>query len=626
MELQLVQPGPGQRANARTPQCHTTLLFTFLLTVVSGLPASAATATAGEVLLENITGQSITVKINYYNLASGSKVLPPIPSRKFANGDRAYLAFNNKRIQASKVSITVSTAAGSKSWVYTKKSGDFIIRITSSELPRSGSGSKPTTVTTPKSKPKVTPKPVVKSNTPAGDVHFSNKSGQTVDLEVNYYDDASGKKITDPNVTWKFTNGKSAYLAIDKKRLRASRISVAVKTAAGSASWEYANTNGGDLRIIIAAAQLPKKPSSPAPKTVTRSKTPVAGEVLVHNDTCRNVKFILRSYVASSGKTYAPNRWWDFKPGERAYITRNGRYKASRVDYTIRTKYGDKLWYMTNYTPGKVTVRVSKGDTARPFRLNYSDIALNMAKAKQGNAFAMGVLAEIFVIGLPGYPEDISKSAAWSSKAAKLNDPTGTYIQGLYAFHGMGGVRQSVAEGKRLYKRAAEMGHSNAEYTLGAMYWNGDKTRQDRATGYKWIARAAERGHPMAQRILGFMYVDGDYLKRDYSKAHYWLGKAGAQGDAAAMNDVGAMYEEGKGIRQSTAKAESWYHRAAALGNDDAVNNLKRLARNRFLKWFGPSSGSAGRDWYNQRGSDGLRGSDKLYLTNQANRIQQHGR
>ena len=49
----------------------------------------------------------------------------------------------------------------------------------------------------------------------------------------------------------------------------------------------------------------------------------------------------------------------------------------------------------------------------------------------------------------------------------------------------------------------AEKGDSTAQYFLGAMYAKGEGVPKDNAEAVKWFRKAAEQGHTDAQYILG---------------------------------------------------------------------------------------------------------------------------
>ncbi len=80
------------------------------------------------------------------------------------------------------------------------------------------------------------------------------------------------------------------------------------------------------------------------------------------------------------------------------------------------------------------------------------------------------------------------------------------------------------------YRKAAEQGHAEAQFKLGAMYFSGDGVLQDDAGAVKWYRMAAEQGHAAAQADLGYMYENGLGVPQDDAEAEKWHWKAAEQG------------------------------------------------------------------------------------------------
>jgi TPR repeat protein len=59
------------------------------------------------------------------------------------------------------------------------------------------------------------------------------------------------------------------------------------------------------------------------------------------------------------------------------------------------------------------------------------------------------------------------------------------------------------------YRKAAEQGHAEAQFRLGAMYFSGDGVPRDDAGALRWYRLAAEQGHAEAQDDLTYMYEHG---------------------------------------------------------------------------------------------------------------------
>jgi TPR repeat protein len=69
------------------------------------------------------------------------------------------------------------------------------------------------------------------------------------------------------------------------------------------------------------------------------------------------------------------------------------------------------------------------------------------------------------------------------------------------------------------YRKAAEQGHAEAQFKLGAMYFSGDGVPRDDAGAVKWYRMAAEQGHAEAQADLDFMLENGLAVPQDDAEA-----------------------------------------------------------------------------------------------------------
>ena len=149
----------------------------------------------------------------------------------------------------------------------------------------------------------------------------------------------------------------------------------------------------------------------------------------------------------------------------------------------------------------------------------------------------------------------------------------------LYLSKGDGMTEENIRAFK-LFLRAAEAGHSEAQYYLGYCYDNGEGVPQDYLDGAKWYCNAAEQGHADAQANLGYCYIEGHGVPQDHVEAVKWYRKAADQGSAMGQNNLGCCYDNGQGVPQDYVEAVKWYRKAAKQGHAHAQNNLGRCYDN----------------------------------------------
>jgi TPR repeat protein len=91
----------------------------------------------------------------------------------------------------------------------------------------------------------------------------------------------------------------------------------------------------------------------------------------------------------------------------------------------------------------------------------------------------------------------------------------------------------------------AKAGAAEAQYMVGAAYFNGNGTQRDLAQGERWLLAAAEQGLAHAQCDLGALYAEGKGVKQSHSEAAKWLRKAAEQGDSLGQAGLGSIYAKG---------------------------------------------------------------------------------
>jgi TPR repeat protein len=168
--------------------------------------------------------------------------------------------------------------------------------------------------------------------------------------------------------------------------------------------------------------------------------------------------------------------------------------------------------------------------------------------------------------------------------------------------------QESYDEAFVCFMRGIELNphHSELQFMLGSMYEHGDGATQDAAQAVAWYRKAAENGHSGAQFNLGLLYDLGsgqnyrDWLvnpdrvplnevKQDRTQAIVWYRRAADQGNSDAQYNLGFLYENGQGVSQDYEQAEHWYRKAADQGNSsaqDKLGTIREQAEKQYEKGF----------------------------------------
>ena len=116
------------------------------------------------------------------------------------------------------------------------------------------------------------------------------------------------------------------------------------------------------------------------------------------------------------------------------------------------------------------------------------------------------------------------------------------------------------------YRKAAEQGDIQAQFTLAIMYEGGLGVSQDRAEAVKWWRKAADQAALTRNSCLAD-------VEEDDAEAVKWYRKAAEQGNSDAQQMLGIMYERGsKGVPQDYTEAAKWWRKAA--DQQGKLNNL----------------------------------------------------
>ena len=90
----------------------------------------------------------------------------------------------------------------------------------------------------------------------------------------------------------------------------------------------------------------------------------------------------------------------------------------------------------------------------------------------------------------------------------------------------------------------------------------------------KWYRKAAEQGLAQAQFSLGNRYSEGTGVPKNHAEAAKWYQRAAKQGYAKAQYNLGNMYFNGEGVSVNSIKAYMWWSLAMEQGNESATKNL----------------------------------------------------
>ncbi|MCJ1962551.1 SPOR domain-containing protein [Novosphingobium mangrovi (ex Hu et al. 2023)] len=149
-----------------------------------------------------------------------------------------------------------------------------------------------------------------------------------------------------------------------------------------------------------------------------------------------------------------------------------------------------------------------------------------------GDAARADVKAGVDAWSAGNYAEAV---ALWQPLAAK-DDPDALF--NLAQAYKLGrGVPEDLDQARRLYGRAAALGHVQAADTYGLLLFQ----EGEREAALPYIKASAKRGDPRAQYVLGIAHFNGDFVPKDWVEAYALLTLARQDGLPQASKALAQM-------------------------------------------------------------------------------------
>jgi TPR repeat protein len=110
-------------------------------------------------------------------------------------------------------------------------------------------------------------------------------------------------------------------------------------------------------------------------------------------------------------------------------------------------------------------------------------------------------------------------------------------------------------------------------------FFGKDCARVDEKKSIAWWRKAADMGNSNAMNDIACAYADGLGVKQDYAKARKWFEKAAALSHPSATYNLGKMRFKGDGFRKNRPRAFDFFEKAAELGEPAAQRMIRRFSR-----------------------------------------------
>jgi uncharacterized protein len=190
---------------------------------------------------------------------------------------------------------------------------------------------------------------------------------------------------------------------------------------------------------------------------------------------------------------------------------------------------------------------------------------LTRAAEEGGNRRAMSNLGSLCLISFPN-TNAMAEAFQWYTRGAELGDALACLQLANFYYHGWGVVTTNLETYRDWRLKAAKLGVTDAQYTLGSAYRTGDGVPQDVANSLLWYRKAAAKNHPRALYDLALHYLEDKTNRASMLMAQDYMLRAAKAGHREAQFQCALSDFRGDGLPPEFESGKQWLRRAAENG------------------------------------------------------------
>ncbi len=204
-------------------------------------------------------------------------------------------------------------------------------------------------------------------------------------------------------------------------------------------------------------------------------------------------------------------------------------------------------------------------------------VAKVLWEAESGNPDALYQAALVSAYG-EGVGQDVQSAVGYLRRAAEMGHLDAQMALGTILLNKYDDIEPNVNEGLMLLKASADQGHLDSVWALGEALVNGLEGDEGLESGLKLLKEAADGGHARALHSLGVLaeYGVGSPVP-DYEAARRLYERAAALGHSESQYNLALMDAAGRGCIQDWSSAVAKFHQAARWGHAGAMLQLGKL-------------------------------------------------
>ena len=139
-------------------------------------------------------------------------------------------------------------------------------------------------------------------------------------------------------------------------------------------------------------------------------------------------------------------------------------------------------------------------------------------------------------------------------------------------------VSQDLSHAATLYRQAAELGNTHAQWRLGVMLDMGEGVKENPKEAVEWFRKAAAQGDRSAIVSLAVMHSMGRGVTQDFRESMRLYREAARRGEPHGFYGVGILHARGEGVPEDRTEAFAWMLAAATTGDRQAKELIEKEA------------------------------------------------
>lgn len=192
--------------------------------------------------------------------------------------------------------------------------------------------------------------------------------------------------------------------------------------------------------------------------------------------------------------------------------------------------------------------------------------------SNEGNPYATFYLGTLYENGT-GVEQNNNTALSHYVMADQLGLPQAKYQMGVTCEFGRCGVTQSYEVASKIYKEAADLGHSDAQCQLGGLYERGYGVEQNFETATHYYKLASENGNARAKFLLADCYLNGLGITKSVTEALKLFHHAAELGHGGSQLILAVRYKHGDELLCDYVKAYTYADSASHNALNDSDKN-----------------------------------------------------